>query len=125
MQQLKNALHYMDAACTSLPIDDMPNFREVQPIPLHEPDMAQWSLRDLLFSGQLVLNYEGTPFVDMVAKWDRQGPLHEFLDPQNEHLFRLILSWKRICYKTPQDLAFFPQFPLRLKIDRHCQFSVE
>lgn len=102
-----------------------PNYIPVEPIPLHGPDYASWTLRDLLFSGQIRLNYEGTPFVEMVEGWDREGPFHEYLDPKNEHLLTLILSWKRIATKTPKELGTFPVFPLKLKIDRHCNFTHE
>ena len=119
------ARKYDEALFQSIGHEMEPGFKEVEPMPLYGPDYCNWTFRELLFSGMLRLNYEGTPFVEMVQRWDRKGPFHEYLDPQNEHLLRLILSWKRIATKTPQDMGIFPKFPLKLKIDRHYNFSEE
>lgn len=113
------------ALAETIPPELMPGYVPVEPVAMYGPDLAYWTMRDLLFTGQLVLNYEGTPFVEMVRRWDREGPLHEYLDPGNEHLLSLILSWKRIASKTPADIGYFPVFPLRLKIDRYCNFTYE
>lgn len=115
----------LDAAAQMVPAEYFPGYVAVEPVPLRGPDLATWTLRELLFMGQLVFNYEGTPFVEMVERWDRHGPLHEYLDAGNEHLLRLILSWKRIASKTPAELGFFPKFPLRVRLDRHYNFIYE
>lgn len=122
---LQNALDYELAVRMTIPIEFFPGYRpHTEPIPLHGPDYATYTLRELLYEGQLLLDFEGTPFVDIMKKWNEEGPLVEYLDPENRHVFNMILSWKRIANYTPQDLNLFPKFPLHLKIDRHCNFQI-
>lgn len=109
-----------------MPIESCPGYRpHTEPIPLHGPDYSEWTLRELLHAGLLDLNYEGTPFVDILKNWNRNGPLEVFLDESNVHVLQLIISWHRVANRTPADYQIFPKFPFRLKIDRFCNFSYE
>lgn len=121
---LQNA--YDECVMQSLPIEMFPGYRpHTEPIPLHGPDYSQWTLRDLLYAGLLDLDYEGTPFVEILNNWDQNGPLEIYLDVENVHVLQMIISWYKVAEKTPADYSLFPKFPFKLKIDRHCNFSCE
>ncbi len=117
---------YDKCVAECLPIETHPGYREhSEPVPLHGPDYSYWTLRKLLHAGMLDLNYEGTPFIDILNNWDRSTPLEVYLDEGNIHVLQLIISWHRVANKTPADYQIFPKFPFRLKLDRHCNFSYE
>ena len=113
------------ALAETIPPELMPGYVPVEPVAMYGPDLAYWTMRDLLFTGQLVLDYEGTPFVEILQNWDRNGPLEIYLDVENVHVLQMIISWHRVAEKTPADYCLFPKFPFKLKIDRHCNFSYE
>ncbi len=123
---LKNAYDHQQCILQTMPIEMEPGYRpHTEPIPLHGPDYSQWTLRELLYKGLLDLNYEGTPFVEILKNWDRNGPLEIYLDVENVHVLQMIISWYKVAEKTPADYRLYPKFPFRLKIDRHCNFSCE
>jgi len=120
---LENA--HLEAIIQTMPIEDFPNYRPyTEPVPLYGPDYSTWTLRDLLHSGMLTLDYEGTQFVDILQKWN-SGPLEEHLQDclSDESLLKIVLSWQRIASKTPADLRLFPEFPFNLKIGKDCKIQ--
>lgn len=124
--EIKNAYDHQDCLLDSIPADVHPGYRpHTEPIPLHDPDYSQWTLRELLYAGLLDLNYEGTPFVDILKNWDRNGPLEVHLDPENVHVLQLIISWHRVADRTLASYQIYPEFPFKFNLDRHCNFYYE
>lgn len=124
---LKNALEYEQQVFQSIPIEDFPKYRpHTEPIPLYGPDYSTWTLRDLLHSGMLNLNYQGTQFVDIMQSWN-SGYLEDHLQDElsDDSLLKIVLSWQRIATKTPAELQLFPKFPLNLKINKQGYISHE
>lgn len=118
----KNA--YDQCVVDSMPIEMFPGYRPfTEPIPLHGPDYTEWTLRDLLYAGLLDLDYEGTPFVEIIKNWNHNGPLENHLDVENVHVLQLVVSWHRVADRTLASYQIFPEFPFKFSIDRHGNFS--
>ena len=125
-RDLQNAYDYQQCLLETMPIELEPGYRPfTEPIPLHGPDYSEWTLRELLYAGLLDLNYEGTPFVEILQNWDRNGPLEIHLDVENVHVLQLIISWHRVADRTLASYQIYPKFPFKFNLDRNCNFSYE
>lgn len=106
---------FENAYLESLPIEMFPGYRpHTEPIPLHGPDYSTWTLSKLLYEGLLEVNFEGTSFVDIILKWDPNGPV-----------LKLMLSWFKVANKTPAQYRLFPKFPFKINIDKDLNFTCE